>query len=95
MNRNLKSLGNSFLIILLYYLALKGLVKAFWNTDNEYQFKGRVKFLGFLLIISTAVIVILPYHLFNIEVVEVIYQLFIICHLLLLFFGISIYVLTK
>ena len=94
MTRNLKSLGNSFIVILLYYFALNGLVKAFWNTDNENQFKGRVKFLGLLLIFFTVIVVILPYHLFSMEAVDVIYKVLITCHLLLLFFGISIYILT-
>lgn len=87
MNKELKSLVNSLIIILLYYIALVGIVKLFWNTQSEYQFEGRVKFLGLLLILLTIVGVIVPYHLFSTGVVDIIYQVIIAGHLLLLLVG--------
>lgn len=87
MNREAKSLINSLIVILFYYFALVGIVKLFWNTQSENQFDGRVKFLGLLLILLTIVGVIVPYHLFSIGVVDIIYQVIIAGHLLLLIVG--------
>ena len=87
MNREAKSLLNSMIIILLYYFALVGLVRLFWNTSNEYQFEGRVKFLGLLLILLTVLGVILPYHIFPMHTVDAIYYFIILSHLSILFVG--------
>lgn len=95
MNKSLKSLANSLIIILLYYISLIGLVRAFWHTSDEYQFEGRVKFLGLLLILLTIIGVVVPYHLFNYSTVDFIYRVIGVGHLLLLGVGITSYTLIK
>jgi len=95
MDRKVKSLLNSLIIILLYYFALVGIIKLFWNTHSEYQLEGRVKFLGLLLILVTIVGVIVPYHLFSMGMVDLIYQIIIAAHLLLLIVGGCSYLFLK
>jgi hypothetical protein len=87
MNKETKSLINSLLVILLYYYALQGLVKLFWFTNDQDMFKGRVHFLGLLLILGTLIGVIVPYHLFPIFVVNIVYYIIIFCHLFILLVG--------
>ena len=95
MNKSLKSFANSLIIILVYYISLIGLVRVFWYTTNEYQFEGRVKFLGLLLILLTLIGVFVPYHLFSHSTVDFIYRGIVISHLLLLMVGITSYTLIK
>jgi hypothetical protein len=95
MNREAKSLLNSLIIILLYYFAIVGLVRLFWNTSNEYQFEGRVKFLGLLLILLTVLGVILPYHIFPMHTVDAIYYFIIFSHLSILLVGGVYYLFSK
>jgi hypothetical protein len=95
MNREFKSLINSLLVILLYYYAIQGIVKLFWNTDDQYRFKGRVHFLGLLLILVTILGIILPYHLFPGSVVNVIYYSIIFFHSAILFVGCFANILKK
>jgi hypothetical protein len=94
MNKETKSLINSLLVILLYYYALQGLVKLFWFTNDQGMFKGRVHFLGLLLILGTLFGVIVPYHVFSIHFVDLLYYGIIIFHLLVLLVG-GIYQLLK
>jgi hypothetical protein len=79
----------------LYYFALVGIVKLFWNTSDEYMFTGRVKFLGLLIILITLVGVIVPYHLFTMHTVEIIYYMIIRGHLLILIVGGASYIFIK
>jgi hypothetical protein len=95
MDKEMKSLLNSMIIIALYYFALLGIVKLFWNTSDEYMFTGRVKFLGLLIILITLVGVIVPYHLFSMHTVEIIYYMLIGGHLLILIVGGTSYLFTK
>ncbi|MBM3418022.1 MAG: hypothetical protein FJY17_03750 [Bacteroidetes bacterium] len=88
-----KSIVNSLIIIFLYYFALVGIIRLFWNTTNQYQFEGRVKFLGYLLVILTVLFVFVPYHLFSSGVVDIIYKGLIISHLFILFLGVGKYIL--
>jgi len=91
MKREAKSIVNSLIIIFLYYFALVGITRLFWNTTNQYQFEGRVKFLGYLLVILTILFVFVPYHLFSSGVVDIIYKGLIISHLFILFLGVGKY----
>jgi hypothetical protein len=95
MNKEMKSLLNSLIVIALYYFALLGIVKLFWNTSDEYMFTGRVKFLGLLIILITLVGVIVPYHLFTMHTVEIIYYMIIRGHLLILIVGGASYIFIK
>lgn len=95
MNRNFKSLFNSVIVILLYYIAFNDIIKSSWNTTNQYQFEGRVKYLGLLIILFKIIGVILPYPLFNSQVLEVIYLVIIVGHISFLLVGSNIYLLKK
>ncbi len=87
MNKETKSLINSLLVILLYYYALQGLVKLLWFTNDQGMFKGRVHFLGLLLILGTIIGVIVPYHLFPMFVTNLVYYVIIFFHLFILLIG--------
>jgi hypothetical protein len=62
-SKDLKSILTSFSIILLYFYATAGIVKLIMNTDDEYQFDGRVKFMFLLQILFFFVYVVGMYYL--------------------------------
>jgi hypothetical protein len=90
MNKDLKSFMWSLAFILLYFYATTGIVKLFWNTKNEYVFSGRVKFLVYLHILITAIIVILPYHLSGPHYTDGIYRVVVIYHFLYVMVGLVV-----
>ena len=83
------------IFILLYYFALIGIVKLLWNTSDNYQFSGRVKFLGLLITLLTILGIIIPYHVFSMSTVETIYYIIIFSHLLILIVGGISYLFSK
>lgn len=88
MNKNLKSLLQSLAIILIFFYATAGIVKLFWNTNDEYMFEGRVKFLTLLLFIVSIFYVIGIYHLFGHYKVEPFYWAFIFLAISYLVIGV-------
>ncbi len=90
MNKELKSLMWSLAFVLIYFYATAGIVKLLWNTKNEYMFSGRVKFLIYLHILITAIVVILPYHLFGPQHTDGIYRVVVIYHFLYVMVGVVV-----
>ncbi len=88
MNKNLRSLLQSLAVILFFFYATAGIVKLFWNTDNEYVFEGRVKFLTLLLFTISIFYVIGIYYVVGHSNVEFFYWIFIFLVLAYLVVGI-------
>ena len=91
----IKSILASATIVLLYILATKGIVKLLWNSPNAYVLEGRIKFLGLMLIIVTAILIIIPYHIFGYEAVTGLYYAIIAFHALYIFVGIVSYIFSN
>jgi len=90
-----KSLIASATVVLLYIFATVGIVKLFWNSPNVNEVDGRIKFLGLILIILTAILLIIPYHIFGYEAVTGLYYVIIAFHALYLLVGIVSYIFSK
>jgi hypothetical protein len=87
MNKNLKSFVWSLAVIFIYAYATLGIVRLFWNTDDDDKFEGRAKFLGMLLIILSLVYIIGIYHIVGPYRVDNFYYGIIIFHFIYLLLG--------
>ena len=95
MDKNLKSLLTSLGLILLYYYATVGIVKLIWNTDDDYKFEGRVKFLVLLSILFSIIYVFGIYYIVGIHYVNSFYKFFIVAQLIYVGLGIILNALIK
>ena len=87
MNNNLKSWAWTIAIVLLYIYATAGIIKLLWNTQDDYKFEGRVKFISYLLFIFSAIYIIGIYHLVGSYYVGPFYKAFIVSHFVFLVLG--------
>lgn len=87
MKINVKSILWSLTIVGLYIIATVGVIKLFWNTDDEYMFEGRVKFILYLSILLNLIYVIGIYHLVGPYKTDLFYETLIYGHLLYLALG--------
>ena len=94
-NKDFKSLLTSLGIILLYYYATAGIVKLIWNTDDDYKFEGRVKFLSLLSILSSIIYVFGIYYIVGLHYVDIFYTGFIVIQLIYVGLGITLNILIK
>jgi hypothetical protein len=88
MNKNLRSLLQSLAVILIFFYATAGIVKLFWNTDNEYVFEVRVKFLTLFLFTISFFYIIGIYYIVGHANVDPFYYVFIFIALAYLVVGI-------
>jgi hypothetical protein len=95
MNKSIKSFIWSLTFILIYFYATTGIVRLFWDCTNKYQFEGRVKYLIYLHIFISFILIIIPYHIFGPYHVNFIYKGIIIYHGLFIFIGITSNILFK
>jgi hypothetical protein len=95
MDKNLKSLLTSLGLILLYYYATVGIVKLIWNTDDDYKFEGRVKFLVLLSILFSIIYIFGIYYIVGIHYVNSFYKFFIVAQLIYVGLGVILNALIK
>lgn len=95
MKIDVKSILWSLTIVGLYIIATVGVIKLFWNTDDEYMFEGRVKFILYLLILFNLIYIIGIYHLVGPHKTDLFYETLIYCHLLYLVIGGLSYIFKK
>jgi len=95
MDKDLKSLLTSLGLILLYYYATAGIVKLIWNTDDDYRFEGRVKFLTLLSILFSIIYVFGIYYIVGSYHVDAFYKGFIIAQLIYVGLGVVLNMLIK
>lgn len=62
-SKDLKSILTSLSIVLLYFYATAGIVKLIMNTDDDYKFDGRIKFIFLLQILFFFIYVIGMYYI--------------------------------
>ena len=87
MNKDLKSLLSSLGVILFYFYATAGIVKLLWDTDNNYRFEGRVKFLVLFSFIFSIIYVIGIYHIVGPYHTEAYYKLWVLGQLAYILVG--------
>jgi len=95
MDKNLKSLLTSLGLILLYYYATVGIVKLIWNTDDDYKFEGRVKFLVLLSILFSIIYIFGIYYVVGLHHVDSFYKFFIVAQLIYVGLGVILNALIK
>lgn len=95
MNKDIKSLLTSAGIVLFYVFATIGIVRLLWNTDNEYMFEGRVKFLILSSILFSLFYIIGIYHIVGPHHVDIFYQTFIYGQLLYVVVGLLSFTFIK
>jgi hypothetical protein len=78
--KELRSLGYTLILFLLYYWASKGIVKLLFNNKTEDIFNARVRFFNMLLVLITFGYVIGIYHLVGPVYIESYYKIFIFIH---------------
>ena len=87
-SKDLKSILTSFSIVLFYFYATAGIVKLIMNTDNEYHFDGRVKFLFLLQILFFFIYVIGMYYLVGPYRIDSFYLVYIIFQIAYVIVGV-------
>jgi uncharacterized membrane protein len=95
MNKDIKSLLTSAGIVLFYVFATIGIVRLLWNTDNEYTFEGRVKFLIFSSILFSLFYIIGIYHLIGPYHVDMFYKVLIYGQFLYIIVGLLSFTFIK
>jgi hypothetical protein len=95
MNKDIKSLLTSAGIVLFYVFATIGIVRLLWNTDNEYMFEGRVKFLILSSILFSLFYIIGIYHLVGPYHVDMFYKVLIYGQLLYIIVGLLSFTFIK
>lgn len=89
-NKDIKSILTSLGIILLYQYATAGLVKLIWNTDDDYKFEGRVKFLSLLLVLCSIIYVFGIYYIVGVYRVDAFYKVFLIGQFIYVGLGVAL-----
>jgi hypothetical protein len=75
---DIKSLLSSLGFILAYVYATVGIVKLCWNTDDDYKFEGRVKFLILFSILFSLLYVFGMYYIVGHSNIGPFYEAFLI-----------------
>lgn len=86
--KDLKSILTSLSIILIYFYATAGIVKLIWNTDNEYMFDGRVKFLVLLQILFFFIYVFGMYYIVGVYRINSFYLAYAIFQIIYVVVGV-------
>lgn len=95
MNKQLKSAAYTFIFLLIYYWASKGIVRLLFNTNDEEQFDGRVKFINYSLVLFSLIYVIGIYHIVGPYHTESFYKYFVIFNFIYLAVGNLIHALPR
>jgi len=89
---NLKSLLSSAFILLFYVFATIGIVKLFWNTNDEMVFAIRVKLILYISLLFSILYIFGLYYIVGIDNIDVFYKAFIIGQFIYCLFGITSYI---
>jgi len=87
MNKEIKSIAYTFIFLLIYLWATKGIVKLLFNTDDEYKFDGRVRFINYSLTLFTIFYIIGIYHIVGPYHTAGFYKAFVILNFVYLALG--------
>jgi len=87
MNKEIKSIAYTFIFLLIYLWAAKGIVKLLFNTDDEYKFDGRVRFINYSLTLFTIFYIIGIYHIVGPYHTAGFYKAFVILNFVYLALG--------
>ena len=87
MNKEIKSIAYTLIILLVYWWASKGIVKLFFNTNDKRKFDNQVKFLNYCFVLFSLVYLIGIYHIVGPFHTAGFYKAFIIFNLIYLVIG--------
>lgn len=87
MNKEIKSIAYTFIFLLIYLWAAKGIAKLLFNTDDEFQFDGRVRFINYSLTLFTIFYIIGIYHIVGPYHTAGFYKAFVILNFVYLALG--------
>lgn len=87
MNKEIKSIAYTFLFLLIYLWAAKGIVKLFFNTNDKRKFDNQVKFLNYCFVLFSLVYIIGIYHIVGPYHTAGFYKVFVILNFIYLALG--------
>ena len=87
MNKELKSIAYTLIILLVYWWASKGIAKLLFKADNKHKFNNQVAFINYCFVLFSLVYVIGIYHIVGPYHVDGFYKAFIIFNLIYLVIG--------
>lgn len=87
MNKEIKSIAYTFIVLFIYLWAAKGIVKLLFNTDDEYKFDGRVRFINYFLVLFSIFYIIGIYHIVGPYHTAGFYKAFVIFNFIYLALG--------
>lgn len=87
MNKQLKSWMYSLIVVYIMFLAVKGIIRLFWNTDDDHVLIGRVMLTLTLLFVFSFIYIIGIYHIVGPHKVDNYYGYFIIIIIIVLVAG--------
>jgi hypothetical protein len=87
MNKELRSIGYTLIILLVYYWASKGIIKLLANTTNQRMFDARVRLINYSIVIFSGVFIIGIYHIVGPYHTKAFYKTFVMLHFAYLFVG--------
>jgi hypothetical protein len=95
MYKELRSLGYSLLIILMYYYSARGFIQLMWNDDSNNKVSARARFICYILFIFSFTFIIAIYHIVGPYHTAAFYKLFLIFHIIYLVLGNIFYIFTQ
>ncbi len=89
MEKSIKSYLYSFLVILVFYYATRGIVRLFWNHTNQQIVRARTFILFVSLFFGSLFYIIVTYHLVGgkTEYVQVFYKIYLILAFIYIVLG--------
>ena len=89
MEKSIKSYLYSFLVILVFYYATRGIVRLFWNHTNQKIVRARTFILFVSLFFGSLFYIIVTYHLVGgkTEYVQVFYKIYLILAFIYIVLG--------
>jgi len=95
MYKELRSLGYSLLLILIYYYAAKGFTQLMWNNKDKNKVSARARFICYVLFIFSFIFIIAIYHIVGPYRTAEFYKVFLTSHIMYLVLGNIFYIFTQ
>jgi hypothetical protein len=95
MYKELRSLGYSLLVILIYYYAAKGFTQLVWDDEDKNKVSARARFICYILFLFSFIFVIAIYHIVGPYRTEEFYKIFLTSHIIYLVLGNIFYIFTQ
>jgi hypothetical protein len=87
MDKQLRSLLNTLIVLAIIYFATRGLVKLFWNTAQESVFNARIKLIFGVVFIGSLIYIVGIYHIVGCYHTAIFYKIYLILAFIYLVLG--------